>query len=133
MRSFSADALARFIAVRSPFAALGLLVCCGSDGARNHATPAAPQCTLTAPTTCPEPATTYSDIAPVLAAKCVTCHYGATGGPWPLTSYDDVANWRDAVRDDVLDCSMPPPDSGITLDDAERLAILSWVRCGGVE
>jgi hypothetical protein len=55
------------------------------------------------------------------------------GGPWPLDTYEDVADWKDTIRDDVLDCSMPPPGGGVSLSNADRLAILSWVRCGGVK
>jgi hypothetical protein len=112
----------------------GLTLACGGSGRFEGGEPRpVVQCTVEAPTACPEPATTYSDVAPVFQSRCVSCHYGVANGPWPLTRYDDVADWRDAIRDDVLDCSMPPPGSGITMDDSERLAILNWARCGGTE
>ncbi|MES1173132.1 MAG: cytochrome c [Myxococcales bacterium] len=132
MRAPASDALA---AARR--AALALLVlspaCESSEPVQATAVTPLPECTVRAPTSCPEPVVRYADVAGIFRDKCVSCHYGAAGGPWPLTTYDDAADWKDTVRDDVLDCSMPPADSGVTLSDAERLAILSWVRCGGVE
>ena len=34
------------------------------------------------------------------------------------------------VRAMLLDCSMPPPDAGVTMPDEERVAILTWLLCG---
>lgn len=97
--------------------------------------PPAPACTVTAPATCPDPPVRYADVAPILNQRCVeTCHDGQTAaGPWPLTDYPHVADWADAVRDQVLFCTMPPVDAGVPISDAERLAILNWVRCGAPE
>src|SRR5579884_3948519 len=59
-------------------------------------------CAVTAPASCPDAGPPhYSDVAPILAARCVPCHSGATG-PWPLTDYQDVADWADAVEGDLL-------------------------------
>lgn len=87
-------------------------------------------CTVEAPTVCPDPPPRYADVAPVFQARCVPCHYGAPGGPWPLLQYSHVADWYDTVRAFVLDCSMPPPDGGISMTDSEREAILTWILCG---
>ena len=58
------------------------------------------------------------------------CHNGMIGGPWPLMQYSHVADWFDVVRAMLLDCSMPPPDAGVTMPDEERVAILTWLLCG---
>lgn len=90
-------------------------------------------CSVSAPTECPDPAPRYADVAPVLEAKCVTCHSGAAGGPWPLTDYPHVADWQSEVRSELLDCSMPPADAGASITDDERTLILTWLRCGAPE
>lgn len=85
---------------------------------------------VTAPTTCPTPMPRYADVAPIFQNNCVTCHAGKPNGPWPLTDYQHVSDWRDDIRSDLLTCSMPPPESGMTLSVDDRLAILTWIRCG---
>lgn len=87
-------------------------------------------CTVEAPTACPDPPPRYPDVAPIFQARCAPCHYGAPGGPWPLLQYTHIADWYDTVRAFVLDCSMPPPDGGVSMTNAEREAILTWILCG---
>jgi hypothetical protein len=82
-----------------------------------------------APTACPEPAPRYADVAPIFQQRCVICHSGWEG-PWPLNDYGHVADWQDSIRTNLLDCSMPPPDAGIPITVEERVAILTWIRCG---
>lgn len=111
-----------------------LLVAASATGACQVSSPdLGPACTVTAPTDCPDPAPRYADVAPIIGAHCASpCHWGAPGGPWPLTDYPHVADWQDVVRDDLLDCSMPPPEADSTMTDAERTAILVWIRCGSL-
>ncbi len=89
-------------------------------------------CEVTAPTECPSPAPTYADIKPIVARRCSSssCHSGAAGGPWPLTEYEDIADWWDITRDQLLACTMPPPDSGVVMTSDERMTMLVWLRCG---
>jgi hypothetical protein len=89
-------------------------------------------CSAVAPTACTiDPPPTYGQIAGIVAARCVPCHDGVDpDGPWPLTSYDDLADWNDIVRDELVACTMPPADGGVTLPDDERQALLMWLRCG---
>ncbi|WP_224244574.1 c-type cytochrome [Hyalangium gracile] len=84
---------------------------------------------MTAPTSCPEPAPRYADVAPIFQQRCVVCHNGS-GGPWPLDDYGHVSDWQDSIRDYVRECIMPPSDSGVTMTVEERVAILTWLRCG---
>ena len=112
----------------------------GSDASDASALPtdAAPRadivvaCSVRAPTECPDPAPRYADVSPIFTARCITCHNGVPNGPWPLIGYDHVADWQDTIRDELLRCSMPPPDAGASavLPDDERMAILVWLRCG---
>jgi uncharacterized membrane protein len=91
----------------------------------------APACTVAAPTACVDPAPRYADVAPIINQRCASpCHWGMPGGPWPLTDYEHVADWADPVRDEVLHCTMPPPGEQTDMTDAERTAILNWIRCG---
>jgi hypothetical protein len=90
-------------------------------------------CTVKAPTSCPDPAPHYPDVQPIFQRACVPCHQGLPGGNWPLLQYSHVADWQDVIRAMVLDCSMPPPDAGVPISDEERLAILTWIRCGYLE
>jgi hypothetical protein len=86
-------------------------------------------CNVEAPTSCPEPAPTYADVAPIFQRNCVTCHSGSSGGPWPLTDYTHVSSWGEVIRAELLSCSMPPPDSGCVLAAASSELVLQWIRC----
>lgn len=100
----------------------------GDGGQPPDGGPAA--CAVVAPTACPaQGGPRYPDVQPTLQRRCVICHSGQTG-LWPLTTYQQVTDWYDAVRDDVAGCSMPPPDAGVPMTDEERLLILTWIRCG---
>ena len=105
------------------------LVGCGGSGGSNAQ--ALEQCSVIAPTECSADAPAdYQAVAPIFAQRCATCHGRVKGGPWPLGTYEDVADWADVVRDELISCAMPPPDSGLGMTNAERLQILSWLRCG---
>jgi len=88
-------------------------------------------CSVTAPVACPSAVPGYAaDVAPIIERRCLSCHSGSTLGPWPLTAYQHVADWQDMIRSQLLDCTMPPPEAGIPMTNAERLSILLWIRCG---
>ena len=87
-------------------------------------------CSVQAPTACPEPAPHYGDVEPIFQARCVICHNPTWSGPWPLDSYRHVTDWQDTIRSNLLDCTMPPPEAGVPMSNEERLAILTWIRCG---
>jgi hypothetical protein len=93
--------------------------------------PRVPLCHLPAPTTCPEPAVKYADIAPIVQQRCIPCHDGRSTH-WPLTDYKHVADWQDIIRSAMLDCTMPPGDAGIPMPTEERMTVLHWIRCGGM-
>jgi hypothetical protein len=81
---------------------------------------------------CPDPAPSYvNDVAPILDAKCNTCHVPELGRPWPLTNYADVHDWSYSILSDIARCTMPPVDAGTpALTAAEEIAVLGWVICG---
>lgn len=94
--------------------------------------PSEEACSVTAPSECPSPAVTFKDVEPIFTTTCASCHTGIGEAPWALKDYQDVADWQELVRADILDCSMPPPDSGVHISNEERLRILNWVRCGAL-
>lgn len=87
-------------------------------------------CPVPAPTSCPQPAPRYPEVAPIVKQRCVGCHDGAPGGPWPLTDYPHVADWWDLIRADLTACTMPPADGGVAMTAPERIAVLTWILCG---
>jgi cytochrome c5 len=87
-------------------------------------------CDIELPRACAEPKPTYGDVTPIFEARCVICHNGMAGSNWPLTTYGHVADWQDEIREMVSRCTMPPPEAGIPITDAERDTILMWLRCG---
>ena len=83
------------------------------------------------PTSCPDPAPRFEDVARIFGQRCASpCHSGTPNGPWPLSSYDDIAAWPDEIRSRLEDCEMPPSDAGVPLTRGEKLAILTWIQCG---
>jgi uncharacterized membrane protein len=105
--------------------------CSSSEPSNEHAAQAV--CAPTAPTECPEPAPHYPDVAPIFERRCASCHTGVKDAPWPLDNYDHVADWALVIRDELLQCLMPPSDSGVAMTPEERQAVLVWVRCGHPE
>ena len=86
-------------------------------------------CNPVAPSSCPSPAPSYSQVATIVKARCSSCH--AEGQvQWPLSDYDDLADWHDQVKAMMQTCTMPPPDAGIEMPVEERELILAWIRCG---
>jgi len=116
--------------LRAPFAALILLsavAACSSSEADGHAAQAV--CAPVAPTECPDPAPTYTEVAPIFERRCASCHTGIGDAPWPLDSYEPVADWAGVIRDELMRCSMPPRDSNVGMTSEERQQILVWVLC----
>lgn len=104
----------------------------GSGDARSDAGAMVQECKLDPPATCPTPIVRYADIAPILKARCISCHDGKAE-QWPLLTYHHVADWYEQVREYVANCTMPPPEAGIKMTAAEREKIIAWVRCGYME
>jgi hypothetical protein len=80
--------------------------------------------------------TYYKDIAPLIKAKCATCHKPGDSGPFSLLTYEDVAKRASFVKELVQSRYMPPwkPDNHYvsfandrSLTDAEITLIAKWV------
>src|SRR5437870_5037679 len=48
------------------------------------------------------------DVAPVVFAKCVSCHRPGEVAPMSLLTYNDVRPWAKAIREKVTTGEMPP-------------------------
>jgi hypothetical protein len=86
---------------------------------------------------------TYRDIQPVLARRCQSCHQAGEIGPMPLTSYQEVRPWAKAIRQAVVQRTMPPwhadRETSVhiansrMLPDSEVRLISEWVEAGAPE
>src|SRR5262249_29961014 len=90
-------------------------------------TPAAPETTFT------------HDVAPILYAKCVTCHRPGEVAPMALRTYDEVRPYARAIKEKVVSRQMPPwmADPAIghftndpSLSSDEVNTIVRWVDEG---
>ena len=48
------------------------------------------------------------DVAPIIFNKCATCHRPGEVAPMSLTSYQEVRPWCKAIREEVIERTMPP-------------------------
>jgi mono/diheme cytochrome c family protein len=90
----------------------------------------------------PAAPTFTKDVAPILFAKCASCHRPGQMGPMPLLSYGQARPYMRSIARRVEDGSMPPwhaeAPAGTFLNerqltDAEVDTILGWVKAGGPE
>jgi hypothetical protein len=81
------------------------------------------------------------DVAPILQAKCQSCHRAGTVAPMPLLTYQDARPWARSIRDRVSRREMPPWHLDTTvgirkfkndtsLSDAQVDTIVAWVDGG---
>src|SRR5919106_1570525 len=53
--------------------------------------------------------TTFArDVAPILHARCVSCHRPGEAAPMPLRTYEEARPFARAIRQRVVSRSMPP-------------------------
>jgi len=79
------------------------------------------------------------EVAPILSAKCVSCHCEGGVGPFAMSSYDEVAGWAAMIRETIRADRMPPwhadPEygtfhNGIGLTTDEERTLLTWLEQG---
>ena len=81
------------------------------------------------------------DVAPILQAKCQSCHRPGTVAPMSLLTYQDARPWARSIRNRVSRREMPPwhldKTVGIqkfkndtSLSDAQVDTIVAWVDSG---
>jgi peroxiredoxin len=85
------------------------------------------------------PVTYAAEVAPIVQAKCQSCHRSGEVGPFPLLTYDEVRKRAEGISEVVGDRRMPPwhadpryghfsNDRSLTL--RERATLLAWVEQG---
>ncbi len=101
----------------------------------------APQIALPAEETTSQ-VTFSKDVAPILYARCVVCHHANDIAPMSLLTYQQVRPWAAAIRQAVIQRSMPPwhadPHTGEYINDPslskqEISTIDAWVKQGANE
>ena len=88
-------------------------------------------------------APTFSaDVAPIMYAKCVSCHRPGEVAPMSLITFKDVRPWAGSIRDKVSSRAMPPWHADRqygafrneqSLTPAEIETIVKWVNAGAPE
>ncbi len=88
-------------------------------------------------------APTFSaDVAPIMYARCVSCHRPGEVAPMSLITYKDARPWASAIRDKVLSRAMPPWHADRqygtfrneqSLTQAEIDTIVKWASGGAPE
>jgi len=87
----------------------------------------------------PESVDYARDAAPIIEAKCVTCHAPGEVGPFAFRSHRDVQKWADMMEEVILTDRMPPwhadPATGPfhnsrALTAAEKRTLVAWARAG---
>lgn len=83
---------------------------------------------------------TYTEhIAPILAARCVSCHREGEIAPFTLDTYSDLMGWEDTILEVIEENRMPPwpanPEHGqfsndARLSDGEKELIATWIKNG---
>jgi hypothetical protein len=88
-------------------------------------------------------APTFSaDVAPIMYAKCVSCHRPGEVAPMSLITFKDVRPWASSIREKVVSRAMPPWHADRqygtfrneqSLTQAEIDTIVQWVNSGAAE
>uniref|UniRef100_Q020C4 Thiol-disulfide isomerase n=1 Tax=Solibacter usitatus (strain Ellin6076) TaxID=234267 RepID=Q020C4_SOLUE len=90
----------------------------------------------------PTPRTFTKDVAPILQARCQTCHRPGEAAPMSLLTYQEARPWAKAIKEAVLLKRMPPwfADSSVghfkndrSLSQSEIGTLVSWVDTGAQE
>jgi hypothetical protein len=92
------------------------------------------------PAAAPATGVTFTrDVAPILHAKCITCHRAGEVAPMALLTFEDARPWARAIKDKVASRQMPPwfadPKVGAFSNDpsltaGEIATITNWVDAG---
>jgi len=86
-----------------------------------------------------QPISYARDIAPILEAKCVTCHTAGGLGPFALSNHRRVQGWAPMIREVIRTKQMPPwhadPHFGtfrndLSLSADEERTLLAWIEAG---
>jgi hypothetical protein len=83
-----------------------------------------------------------ADVAPIMYAKCVSCHRPGEVAPMSLITYREVRPWASAIREKVMSRAMPPWHADRqygtfrneqSLEQSEIDTIVKWASAGAPE
>ena len=86
-----------------------------------------------------KPVSYAAEVAPILAAKCVSCHTKGGVAPFAMSEYKKVKGWSDMIRETLRTHRMPPWHAdpayhsfhnSLDLTAAERGTLLTWIEQG---
>jgi hypothetical protein len=88
-----------------------------------------------------KPVTFTKDVAPILQAKCQTCHRQGEMAPMSLVTYEETRPWAKSIRQKVITHQMPPWhidktvgiqkfENDISLSDEQVATLVRWVDEG---
>lgn len=89
----------------------------------------------------PNPVTYYKDVAPILQAKCQSCHRPGQVAPVSFMTYRETRPWAERIKTMVVQRAMPPWSPGVRylsftahrlLTDRETDTIVRWVDSGAL-
>jgi hypothetical protein len=95
-----------------------------------------------APASRATPPTFSRDVAPILYAKCASCHRPGEIGPMALTTFREARPWARAIQQKTTTRAMPPwgadPQHGRfsndrSLTDAQIATLAAWANAGAPE
>lgn len=129
-------------ALRSIAVALSLLATAAVGGCECQ--PAAPPRCTDDGSSAVEPGapTWHADVAPIVQARCATCHVDGGNAPFPLTTLAQVREHAEAVKNAVVRRAMPPwmPArccndfrDDLSLTDLQVATLEAWVDQGAPE
>lgn len=92
----------------------------------------------------PDAEVTWDDVAPIVEARCASCHQPGSIGSMDLTTYPKAKDWADAMATATAARTMPPwlvTDDGScgtfadseALSDEEIATIAAWADAGAPE
>lgn len=80
-----------------------------------------------------------TEIAPLLQAKCITCHSPDNIGSYALTNYASVVSYASKMKDEIMAARMPPwhadPQYGkfqndLSLSATQKAKLIDWIDAG---
>jgi len=91
-----------------------------------------------------KPVTFSKDVAPILQAKCQSCHEPGSIAPMSLITYEEARPWARSIRERVSARQMPPWHidksvgvqkfkNDISLSDDQIQTIVAWVDQGALQ